>query len=797
MDIFSDPELSEALPPVLTAPPVNRVRVYLLAESGSWSAIGVGAISIVSGAVRIVFEDDALAPFEVSVILSEPWKLETGSIIQVERNGAPDVAFSFQAPAAAEPVWREVLSLLQAAPLMTGVGGDGRGGGGGGYRSDMYGNGSSSMDVESSALTSTLPPAAIVPEPMLENLGDVLAAMRALASKSNLDGYDRLTALLLQGDLVRRLYLGIFPEAEARRDDAALRVLNLIAWEILQTQHSEVLHLLLCDTLFEQVLGVFEYDTLVPSTALHKRYRFRRYLRRHVAFRQAVTITDADFLASVHTLWRISFLHDVLGPLCREDSPISQWLLTSLSCAESDIVFRVSRNKTLLRETYSIVSARAPASRLASAGGASAPAPQESFGPYFSESEDSSDGEEESARAADARAAAAAPRSAQHDAIAFLAEFIRWTRSSTVPVRINMYQTLQEGEGATTPSILLVLNAVLSDPAASYVELSLALEIVYAFVNFDPKPMRDFVFSLSTHPSPPPAPRTADDEAAFTVLNDIEAIGMGLQVTPPRFASSDDGAGGAGMADARIRPHERNTSATTDGRVQSRFEHGSYVVPPQSGNLFGGSILHSLVWRIVDDPDARVQGLAVDILRSLLDVTVAPPSNETAVFLELAFSRYLPWLCTPFTHMPPTLELPRPVNSMKNLDSMLQEFAPTSEADSTARSPELHSNLRARSHSVRMLVVAPLQAEPGTERPSDVCGSESAASKSSKQYIADLIVDLAARHPILTKALVHKLELFSSTPRLCLYAEKHLMLLGIKLLRCFAGMKDTTIALCV
>ena len=799
MDIFVDDTVATVAVAPAVAPPLNRVRAYLLTETGQWAPIGVGLVTVGEGAVRVVFEDENMLPFAVLMSPAEPWKLEAGSIIQVERVGAPDAAFSFSSPEAADPTWRALLAAFDiplpmnnggASVVASDPGGDMNGNGGGG----------SSMEVESSAsaLTSSLSPSATItlPEPTLENLAIVLASVRSFSARLNTDGYDRLAPLLLQGDFLRQFFLNIFPQAEARRDDIALRTLNQIGWEILHTQHSDVLNALLSDTLFESMIGVFEYDTQMPTSltpSLHKRYRFRRYLRRYVAFRQAAPITDPVFLSSVHFLWRLNFLHDILGPLCRQVSPLSHWLLTSLSCAEVDIVARVSRNKALLRETYSIVRNRLSTTSSQSAAAAAAAATslvQDDFGPYFSESEDSSGGEEETKYAANARAASASPRSAQHDAVAFLAEFIRWTRSSSLPLRHNMYQTLQEGEGLITPSILLVLNAVLCDPSATYAELSLTFEILSTFINFDPKPSRDYISALITHPAPPPPPRTLDTEPTLNVNNDIEALGMGLGNTPPRPTAS----GGSGVISERIRPHERSILNST-----TSFEHGAYVTPPQAGNLFGGSILHGLVWRIVDDPDTRVQGLAIDLLRALLDVTSAPPSHDIGIFLEYAFSRYLPWLYTPFTHMPPTTELPRPVESMKNLDTLLQEIAPVS-SDSPIplqSAAELQSTLRQRAQAIRTLITTPLKAEERiVERlPADFCGSESISSKSSKQCIAELLIDLAARHPIQTKALVQKLELFASTPRLCLYSEKHLVLLGIKLLRTFAGMKDNTIAL--
>jgi hypothetical protein len=792
---------------------VNRVRVYFLAEHGNWEPYGVGMLSILGRVVRVDFEDAAAAPFELLVSAADCWRLESLSIIQVERQGSPDVAFSFQAPVGAEPCWREVSSLLNVADGTINGGphgifadsakeeraGDGiiidyegrlgaEGASGAVFESDEPGAGDGGvMDVDVPPPSPKELPASgalapVLPEPTYDNLKMVHSTMLLLApSPSNLVG-----TIIMRDDYMRRLFTEVFREAEVRRDEQALRTLNEIAWLMLETLSRDLLYLFISDDLFESSMGVFEYyfrQGEGPSAARGgqaaerpKRYRFRRYLRRHVTFRQAVPIADPTLINHIHTMWRLNFLSDALGPLCSvESAQVSQWLLTIISEMESDVVSHVLRDNMLLSDTYSLIRNRLSAedSALIHKG---TPALQADLSPFYSDSEDSSDAEDQQARSVAAKIVASAPRSAQHDALAFLAEFIRWTRGLLPQARQNTYAVLQEGvDAAGIPSILLVLHSVLSDPLASFPELSLTFEILFNLVNSNPKIMRTFCSSpLMAHPSqPPPPPSLGSQEPSLAA-----AAGDATHLGSRRSASC-------------IRPYER---VNAPDMPASRLNHGALVSVPSAAD---GALLHCLVWRIVDDPDTRVQDLAMDILRILIDVTVSPPTVDISAFLDIVYARYLPWLCIPFTRMPAGVELPRPVDAMKNLDTMLQRFSPGlgDSALLPSKSLELNSFLRRNAPSVKQLIIAPLHALHDNLRPDELYGTETCSSKASKQCIAELILDLAARYPQQTKFLVQKHELYDSMPRLCLYSEKPLILMGLKLLRCFSSIKDGAITL--
>jgi hypothetical protein len=69
-------------------------------------------------------------------------------------------------------------------------------------------------------------------------------------------------------------------------------------------------------------------------------------------------------------------------------------------------------------------------------------------------------------------------------------------------------------------------------------------------------------------------------------------------------------------------------------------------------------------------------------------------------------------------------------------------------------------------------------------------GSESAASKSSKHLIAELLVDLCARFPVPAKSLISKYGLYAHMLSLCRYKEQHMVLVGVKLFRICVGLKD-------
>lgn len=799
----------------------SRVKIYSLESStGAWKTLGVGFSSVVateSGgvALRVEFDDNSPLPFELVVDKNDLWKHESEAIIQVERSCANDIAFSFQSASGAEPCWQAVSRELERTSVVVstppaavaesggapaalseaadvGAGGvpdmlaavEGGEGDGVAASINILHSVSSSLLVEQAPSGRQL---IMLPAPTIDNLAAIIEVIRPMQLRQA----DRslLSQSVLHSNFLRDLYATVFVEADSRRDMVALSHLNELTWTFLLTYETLLLNELISDAIFLHVLGTLEYDHTMfhfgrlDKNARFRRFRFRRFVRRHVRFRQVVPISDAVFVGTIHQLWRLNFLRDIIRNMTADENVV-MFLDQTAMYAETDVVDRVASDKHFLVDIFRIILAPRPeppaeATAAAAAAAARTASALSAQGPYFSEAEASSD--EDKDTAVDESVA----RNLRQDALGLLSEFVSWTKNLALQSRMNMYASLQLGAGEARPSIFLVIEAVLDDAFASYEELSFALDIIYNLVSFDPSPLRDFCCLKRTQP-PLPVVRKADvlgGDRTELWTSAMQNFVQGANSTAP-----------AASASGGLRPTERGLRA--DGVVSPR-EHGSFVVPLLPGEA---SFAHRLVRRIVDDPDVRIQGVAIDILRALLDLGITPPI-DIPVFLDFSFSRFLPWLFSPFILAAPSPDPPRPVEAMKNLDSLLNGQPGLSSDAAVVTSAELlmlQTHLRRNAHSVRTQVVARLLPPPRISPDgTDEFSLETDASKASKQVIAELLLDLYGRFPLRARLLITKFDLFSSMISLCRYKEKHLVMLGVKLIRVFVASKDSNIYLCV
>lgn len=370
---------------------------------------------------------------------------------------------------------------------------------------------------------------------------------------------------------------------------------------------------------------------------------------------------------------------------------------------------------------------------------------------------------------------AARPTRCRSDALAFLFELTAIAKTLQLPNKNAYFRTLLD-VGAP---FYALFEPVLGDRHATVREVSMALDIVHAFVMFDAASLRDYCVKQRRHPPSPPdsvaaASRHSVSAAAAEAIAAAEAA---AGAAPAAVPFVDDGASirlYEKLAANNLLPPESAPAAaallTSYNEVhRAGGEHGLLV----HGVDRFASLLHRLVWRAVDDPEPSIQSSACDVLRVLLEVD--GPLTATAEpdsFVYGFYDHYLAWLVTPFLHpsLPALPEPAAPSATMRMLDTLLSAHGSLEKVPSQTLKDQVVQRL-----------AAGFDGSVGRETPQ---------SKASKAAIAELVCFCVQHHAYRMKYFALRANLVPRMLRLLRYREKHMVLLAVRLLRTIIGVKD-------
>eukprot|EP01138_Halocafeteria_seosinensis_P005608 gb/GECG01005731.1/.p1 GENE.gb/GECG01005731.1/~~gb/GECG01005731.1/.p1 ORF type:complete len:1445 (+),score=236.70 gb/GECG01005731.1/:1-4335(+) len=201
----------------------------------------------------------------------------------------------------------------------------------------------------------------------------------------------------------------------------------------------------------------------------------------------------------------------------------------------------------------------------------------------------------------------------------------------------------------------------------------------------------------------------------------------------------------------------------------------SQVDGEASRQTAGSTLLQKVIWRLVDDSDAGIQRQAEELLTYLLEVPLPSVNNVLDSkssslrerFFVMFYERYIEWILLPFTHsdVHPPVELhPNHVLEYANLTP--EETATSGASESTVKcqetsTPEVHTLLQQLSF----------------------LGSESQASKASKQSIVNILSLFVKTSTMNAKYIAMKHKLMRKLSRLLHYPEKYIKVVGVKFVR--------------
>ena len=297
------------------------------------------------------------------------------------------------------------------------------------------------------------------------------------------------------------------------------------------------------------------------------------------------------------------------------------------------------------------------------------------------------------------------------DGMRFLREVVQCLKHVPMQAREEFYSALLR----TSDSVFDIFEPVLADRTASVEAVQGALEVLLALVEARPTECRRYMVAQNRKPARRPpreacagdAPMKGDPAAharlgggtgtdeALAVSDYIQLPGRSRAVALPGGTGVGDGFSGTAPSHAQESVWAVTLSASQAAQV-ARGEHGNLLplvdddlpppgarrgepgtsasaqgtgvgsseaattaaeVPPPPGCGFStASLLYRLIWRILEDPDVGVQGMAADTLTALLSPEGVGPGGADD-FLGMFYDHYMPLLALPLTH-PALLPLP-------------------------------------------------------------------------------------------------------------------------------------------
>ena len=169
-------------------------------------------------------------------------------------------------------------------------------------------------------------------------------------------------------------------------------------------------------------------------------------------------------------------------------------------------------------------------------------------------------------------------------------------------------------------------------------------------------------------------------------------------------------------------------------------EHGSIIPTPTERT----GLLATLVWRAVDDPEPAINTAALDLLRSVLDVSVADcsevSSEDLGKIIQSFYDFFAPWLFQPFcsARLQPTTSIPDPKSVTMLLDR----------GDGVSETPQ-GDNRRELARQLCPWIVDPR------------VGGDSTLSKYSKQAIVEFVIATHGTHLVRIKYIQLRLKIFT------------------------------------
>ncbi|QDZ24679.1 DUF625 domain-containing protein [Chloropicon primus] len=314
--------------------PQRRVKVYSLAEDGTWEDNGVGHVVLQenlsdrSRSIIVVSETDPGPPLMLSRILptNAYQRQGDGTIITwTDPEVSNDVAISFQHEEGCEYIWKELQSYK--AQML-------------GFQSSRLGGEQSGAAVQQQQQSLT----GMIDEVAMERSGVDKQGVRLgqVGQLGQAENFQRIEMPELEvGNLqaIAKVFVDLHPchregfavqiresdfltklseifhILEDVEDEESLQHVNSIMKGLVMLNDPGILEIVFSDGAILDTIGMLEYDSSFPEKQNH-----RETLKSEIKFKEVVPIQRGDVLSKIHQTFKISYIKDTILPIVLDDA---------------------------------------------------------------------------------------------------------------------------------------------------------------------------------------------------------------------------------------------------------------------------------------------------------------------------------------------------------------------------------------------------------------------------------------------------------------------------------------------
>ncbi|CAH8299586.1 unnamed protein product [Eruca vesicaria subsp. sativa] len=297
----------------------QRVKVYCLEGDGKWDDRGTGFISLdyversEELGLYVIDEIDNETLLVHRISTDDIYKKQEDSIISWrEPEGSTELALSFQETAGCSHVWNHIYTTQRNLHF-------------------------SSLKLNSEPRE--------LPDVDISNLPKILE----IVTECDVEDEMGLSDQMLKDVNFFDNLMNVFDMCEDLEKIDCLHMIFKIVKCIIFFDSDEILEKILGDNLIMKTIGCLEYDPDVPQP-LH----YRKDLREHVVFKEAIPIKNPMVLSKIHQTYRIGYLKDVI--LTRvvddDDDDTAESLSSIIKANKATIVTSLKDDNTFFQELF-------------------------------------------------------------------------------------------------------------------------------------------------------------------------------------------------------------------------------------------------------------------------------------------------------------------------------------------------------------------------------------------------------------------------------------------------------------
>ncbi|CAA3029309.1 serine threonine- phosphatase 4 regulatory subunit 3 [Olea europaea subsp. europaea] len=297
---------------------MQRVKVYLLTDDGTWDDQGTGHITVdylkKSGDLGLFVIDADNETLLLHRISSDDIYHKQGDMIISWKDPefSTELALSFQETSGCSHIWDHICSVRRNF---------------------------SSLDRETyhnvNGMMMELPPVELSTLPLI--LKNVVG--------SRIAGEVQVAEHLIHDEYFFGKLIGLFRVSEDLKNIDSLHTIFKIVKGIILLNSPQIFEKIFRDELIMDIIGCLEYNPDVPHV------HHRHFLREYMVFKEAIPIKDPVVLPKIHQTYRVAYLKDVILPRALDEATVAN--LNSIIHSNNAIVVSLLKDdSTFIQELF-------------------------------------------------------------------------------------------------------------------------------------------------------------------------------------------------------------------------------------------------------------------------------------------------------------------------------------------------------------------------------------------------------------------------------------------------------------